>query len=128
MAANLGRVLKLNFNPGNCNTCPTEVLKFDNINEYNTWLKKGIEAKYKPFLTISEKQEPELYNQIDNQLEGYDEQKSGWFKHIVYELRTGKVKQVEKKVKLEKVKEHSMRAGSAISQIEQEIDDIKNNK
>tara|TARA_R110000822_G_scaffold38603_8_gene106839 strand:- start:14 stop:763 length:750 start_codon:yes stop_codon:yes gene_type:complete len=47
---------------------------------------------------------------------------------LKHQLRTGKVKQVEKKVKLEKVKEHSMRAGSAISQIEQEIDDIKNNK
>ena len=47
---------------------------------------------------------------------------------LKHQLRTGKVKQVEKKVKLEKVKEHSMRTGSAISQIEQEIDDIKNNK
>ena len=40
------------------------------------------------------------------------------------ELRGGKTKK-SKEETVEKVEEHSMRAGSAISQIEQEIEDIK---
>ena len=44
---------------------------------------------------------------------------------LKHQLRTGKIEEPKKEVVLEKVEEHTMRAGSAISQIEREIDKTK---
>ena len=47
---------------------------------------------------------------------------------LKHQLRTGKIEEPKEKVVLEEVKEHPMRGGSAISQIEQEIEDIQKTK
>ena len=47
---------------------------------------------------------------------------------LKHQLRTGKIEEPKEEVVLEEVKEHPMRGGSAISQIEQEIEDIQKTK
>jgi hypothetical protein len=47
---------------------------------------------------------------------------------LKYQIRTGKIEEPKEDVVLEKVEEHPMRAGTAISEIEQEIDNLKASK
>jgi len=47
---------------------------------------------------------------------------------LKHQLRTGKIEEPKEEVVLEEIKEHPMRGGSAISQIEQEIEDIQKTK
>ena len=47
---------------------------------------------------------------------------------LKYQIRTGKIEEPKEDVVLEKVEEHSMRAGTAISEIEKEIDNLKASK
>ena len=47
---------------------------------------------------------------------------------LKYQVRTGKTEEPKEEVVLEKVEEHPMRAGTAISEIEKEIDNLKASK
>jgi len=47
---------------------------------------------------------------------------------LKYQIRTGKIEEPKEDVVLEKVEEHPMRAGTAISEIEKEIDNLKASK
>ena len=47
---------------------------------------------------------------------------------LKHQLRTGKIEEIKEEVVLEEVEEHPMRSGSAISQIEQEIEEIQKDK
>jgi len=47
---------------------------------------------------------------------------------LKHQLRTGKIEEVKEEVVLEEVEEHPIRTGSAISEIEQEIEEIQKDK